>query len=134
MDVEQNFVAKHDRFLRLLKAKVEEARPEYARVVLEMEEQHRNGMGAAHGGLVYSLADLAFGAASNAGRTEGIVSLAVNIQYLLPGHKGPLVAEARAERLGGHILVYDVEVLDGDGQKIAIATFTGYATHIKLPQ
>ena len=65
-------------------------------------------MGFAHGGAIFALADVAFGAAANAGRETGVVSLTSSIEFLRPGKVGPLAAEARVVREGNHILSYDV--------------------------
>lgn len=133
MDPEVNFIARHDHMVRTLGMKVEVATPEYAKVSMPLEEKHKNGMEAAHGGAIFALADVAFGAASNADRKYGVVNINSSIEYLLPGKVGPLVAEARALRLGGHIVSYLVQIFDGTGAMIAHATVTGYVTDQKLP-
>ena len=61
MDVDKNYITKHDKLLRLMQMKIEEATPEYARVTMPLLEQHKNGMGVAHGGAIFALADVAFG-------------------------------------------------------------------------
>lgn len=133
MEAEKHFIAKHDKILRLMNMKIEEATPEYARVVMPLLDQHKNGMGVAHGGAIFALADVTFGAASNAGRECGVVNMMSSIQYLRPGRVGPLKAEARAVRIGGHIANYDVQVFDGEGALIAQAIVSGYLTDVPLP-
>lgn len=133
MDVDSNYVAKHDKLARYLQMTIEEIRPDYARVSMPLTNNHKNGMGAAHGGSIFALADVAFGAASNAGRENGVVNMASSIDYLKPGLAGPLVAEARAVRLGGHIVNYDVKIFDGTGELIARMITSGYVTNVKLP-
>ena len=44
---------------------IEEATREYARVSMPITENNKNGMGLAHGGAIFALADVAFGAAAN---------------------------------------------------------------------
>ena len=126
MDVDKNYITKHDKLLRLMQMKIEEATPEYARVTMPLLEQHKNGMGVA-------LADVAFGAASNADRDCGVVNMMSSIEYLRPGRVGPLMAEARAVRIGGHIANYDVQIFDGEGALIARAIVSGYLTDVPLP-
>ena len=118
---------------RLMQMKIEEATPEYARVTMPLLEQHKNGMGVAHGGAIFALADVAFGAASNADRDCGVVNMMSSIEYLRPGRVGPLMAEARAVRIGGHIANYDVQIFDGEGALIARAIVSGYLTDVPLP-
>ena len=133
MDVDKNYITKHDKLLRLMQMKIEEATPEYARVTMPLLEQHKNGMGVAHGGAIFALADVAFGAASNADRDCGVVNMMSSIEYLRPGRVGPLMAEARAVRIGGHIANYDVQIFDGEGAIIARAIVSGYLTDVPLP-
>lgn len=134
MNLEANYVVKHDKLVRLLGMKIESASPEFARVSMPILEHHRNGMGAVHGGAIFSLADAAFGAAANSGRSSAVVSLCSSIEFLRAALKGPLAAEARAVRLGGHIASYDVQVFDGDGLLVARVMCEGYVTDLPLPE
>ena len=54
-----NYVAKHDKLMRHLGMTIEEASREYARVTMPIEEHNKNGMGLAHGGAIFALADVA---------------------------------------------------------------------------
>lgn len=132
MDVAANFIAKHDKLVRLLGISVEVASPEYSRLVMPLTENHKNGMGHAHGGAIFSLADAAFGAAANSETDNGVVNLNSTIEYLRGGEVGPLVAESRLVRSGGHIKSYDTQVFDGNGTMIARMMTTGFMTHLSL--
>ena len=90
-----NPLAELDNMYKLLDMHVEEARPEYSRVTMPITQKVKNGMGIAHGGAIFTLADIAFGAACNSDARTGVVSLSTSIQFLAPGREGPLVAEAR---------------------------------------
>lgn len=129
-----NYVARHDRLVRRLEMQVEVATPEFARVTMPITEHHKNGMGVAHGGAIFALADVAFGSAANAGRKTGVVSLTSSIEFLLPGRVSPLVGEARVVRAGRHVMSYDVRVLDGEGALVARAVCTGFVTDVPLPE
>ncbi len=96
-----------------MQMKIEEATPEYARGynASSRTAQERHGRGAWRA--IFALADVAFGAASNADRDCGVVNMMSSIEYLRPGRVGPLMAEARAVRIGGHIANYDVQIFDG---------------------
>lgn len=132
-DALDNYVARHDKLLRHLQMQVEIATPEFSRVIMPITEHHLNGMRVAHGGVIFALADVAFGAAANAGRKTGVVSLTSSIEFLQPGKIGPLVGEARAVRQGRHIMSYDVNILDGQGALVARAISTGFVTDTPLP-
>ena len=128
-----NYVARHDRLVRHLQMEVQVATPEFSRVIMPISEHHKNGMGVAHGGAIFALADVAFGAAANAGRTTGVVSLTSSIEFLRPGRVSPLVGEASMVRAGNHVLSYDVRILDGEGALVARAVSTGFITDTPLP-
>ena len=51
-----------DRFAKSIGAQLVEVREGYARARLTVEEQHLNGAGVCQGGVIYTLADLAFAA------------------------------------------------------------------------
>lgn len=129
----RNYVKKHDKLMRHLDMTIEEATPEYAKVSMPLNECHKNGMGIAHGGAIFSLADVAFGAAANAGKEYSVVSLSTSIEYLRPGKIGPLTAEAFAVRNGKHIQNYEVKVFDASGEMIARCMASGFQTDIRLP-
>lgn len=133
MESYENFVAKHDKLIRYMGMSIEKATPQFARVSMPLTENHKNGMGAAHGGAIFAIADVAFGVAANAERKTGVVSLSATIEYIRPGKTGPIVAEARAVRLGGHVVSYDVQVFDGSGSMIARTMASGYVTSLPLP-
>lgn len=134
MDPKENYVAKHDKLVSFLGMTIEEVSPDYARVSMPVTENHKNGMGVAHGGAIFALADAAFGAAANADRQYGVVNLVSSIEFLRPGKKGPLIGEARIVREGGHIISYDVKILDGEKNLIARAITSGYVTNVRLPE
>lgn len=129
----KNYVVKHDKLVRFLEMDIESATPEYSKVTMPITEHHKNGMGVAHGGAIFALADVAFGAAANAGKDYGVVSLNTTIEYLRPGRVSPLMAEAFVVRNGKHILNYEVKIYDGSGDLIAKCVASGFQTDVKLP-
>lgn len=92
---------------------------------MPLDGRHRNLMGAAHGGSIFTLADNAFGRGC---RAAGLlcVTAQASISYLRPGLAGPLRAEARPVKLGRSLAVYDVQIFDGGGVLIARAAVTGH--------
>ena len=70
-----------------------------------------NHQGTPHGGVIFSLADVAFGAACNARGGGAWVALSMTISFLAAAPPGArLVAEARERRHGRRAGFYDVEV------------------------
>lgn len=122
-----NIVAEKDRLMRHLGITLEEVREDYARAIMPITDSNINGMGIAHGGAVFSLADIAFGAAANAGTQDGaVVSLSSHIEFLRAGRRSPLKAEARLVRGGRSIVVYEVDVSDAEGTLLARCSASGF--------
>ena len=126
--MEESAISKWDNVYRLFQMKIEEASTEYSRVTMPVTDMTCNGMGFVHGGILFSLGDIAFGAAANFGQATGTVTLSSNVQFLAPGKHGPLVAEARCIRAGKHILVYNVDITDARGQLVMHGTYEGFRT------
>lgn len=133
MNIAENYVARYDQLLRHLQMNIEYASEDSSRVTMPLNECIKNGMGVAHGGAIFALADVAFGASANARSNTGTVSLTSSIEFLRPGKKGPLVAEARRVRGGQSIQSYEILVFDGSGTLIARVMATGFQTNVPLP-
>lgn len=85
-----------------------------------------NGAGLTHGSAVFTLADIAFAAASN---SHGSLALAlnVNISFLKATSEGAvLTAEAREENLTRKTGLYRLEVRDESGELVALAEGLAY--------
>lgn len=123
---------RHDPFSGHLGIEILEVGEGYAVAEMPLDARHRNGMGNAHGGAVFALADMAFAAVSNAGGLY-CVNAQTSIAYLNPGRIGPLRGEARQLRAGRHLSAYEVRVTDADGTLVAAATVTGCETGVPLP-
>jgi acyl-CoA thioesterase len=99
-----------------------------AKVAVTVEEHHANTMGIAHGGLVSSVMDTACGAAvarqpSIGGKAVSTVSL--QITYLGPTFVGDtLIATARRRGRGKQLITCDVEVVNPEGEAVAIGMCT----------
>ena len=96
----------------------------YARCSLTLRPEHMNAMGVPMGGAVFTLADFAFGVASNFDR-DVFVSTAADVHFLAPARGKRLVAEAREIRCGRRTCLFSVEVTDETGAQAAYLTVTG---------
>jgi acyl-CoA thioesterase len=96
----------------------------YAEIRMQVQDRHRNLFGIVHGGVIFSLADVAFGLAGNA---EGIPSVAIDatISYMKSIRSGILCAEAQEYASWGRVASYRVVVTDQDGEPVAL--FQGMA-------
>ncbi len=124
-----DFFRRNDNFAKHLDVVITEASPEHAVATMPLETLHRNGMRNAHGGAIFTLADMAFGAAAIMTGTI-FVSASSSINFLAAGRVGPLRAEARKVRCGKTLGVYDIRITDADGTLVAICTMTGSNTRM----
>jgi acyl-CoA thioesterase len=115
---------RRDRHAREVGVRLAEVRPGYARACLDVGERHMNAVGLAQGGAIFTLADFAFAVCCN---SHGTVAVAVNanVQFVRPGRKGRLVAEAHEVARSARLSSVRVEVADAAGEVVAL--FTGLA-------
>ncbi len=126
-------IEQNDKIFRLFNMKLEKVSQGRSLVSMPVADCILNGMGIVHGGALFSLADIAFGAAANFGSKTGTVTVSSHISYLAAGRKGPITAEANCVRAGKHVVVYDVEIRDADKVLLAKGTFEGFRTDTPLP-
>ncbi len=94
---------------------------------LTLEEKHCNAHGTAHGGLLFTLADRAFGLADNC-NDDPYVAMEMNIRYLRPALVGQrLTATARRIHQGRQTAYYRIDIEDEKGRMIACLSGTGHA-------
>ncbi len=118
-------VWERDAFARSIGIELIETEPGRAVVAMTLTLNHLNGVGTAHGGALFSLADFAFAVASN---SRGLVAVALNttISFVKAVSEGRLTATAREESLSPRIGVYAVEVKDEKGELVALFQGTAY--------
>jgi acyl-CoA thioesterase len=99
-----------DSFANYLGAKVEILKPGHSRVSLTINDNMTNFHGSTHGGVIFSISDIAFAAACNShGKTA--VALNVSICFLKPSFSGDhLVAEALEEHNTRRTSLYNIKI------------------------
>lgn len=108
-----------DPYAKFLGATMEIIAPGHSRVSITVTEEMVNFHGITHGGLVFSLGDIAFAAASNS-RGQFAVALNVDIVFLKATKPGDqLVAEAIEQNQNGRTALYDIIVKDQNGELVA---------------
>ena len=121
----------HDRYAtESTGVEIDEVRESYARCTLTLTPLHRNAMGTVMGGVLFTLADLAFAIAANSRCLADDlplqwVSLSSTIQYLGQTHGSTLVAETNCVKQGGSTCVYSISIHDEHDKQIALVTTTG---------
>jgi len=104
--------------------KIDEVSPGRAKVKMDVTSNHMNGMGVAHGGAIFTLADFAFAVACNSHGTLAVAASAT-IAFIKPAMAGKLYAEVWEEACGGRLGTYVGRVTDEAGE--LVATFQGLA-------
>lgn len=105
-----------------------ECRPGFGSATMPLDKRHLNGVGTAHGGAIFTLADIALALAALSHGNLAL-TLSISISYIKPGKIGPLVAEAREISASGRVSHFEVEVRDGE--KNIVAHCHGMAYHKK---
>jgi LAO/AO transport system ATPase/phenylacetic acid degradation protein PaaD len=121
-------LAARDRFVAGLGIRVVEGGAGHAAVTLALTEAHLNFNGSCHGGVIFALADTAFGLASN---SRGLVAAGIDahIAYHVAAMPGDtLTATAVEVSRTRKLAVYRVDVARGDATPIASFTGTVYLT------
>ena len=88
-------------------------------------DRHKNAYGGVMGGAIFTLADLAFAAASN-NRHYPTVAQQVSINYLNSVKGSRMFAKAVCKKDGRTTCVYNVDIYDEDGRDIAQFIAEGY--------
>ena len=96
------------------------AGPGHSRFAMNVRRDLTNTFGVGHGGIVFTLADMAFGFTCNAGGERSMTASAA-IDYLAPAPLGSrIIADAREVARQGRNVFYDVVVSVEGGDVIAI--------------
>ena len=116
---------KKDMFIVNVGIELLEISPGYAKAKLEVEEKHLNALKTVQGGVLFTLADIAFAAAINAHGSSAVL-INANMSFVKAATKGTLIAEAKETSISPKITTYNVDVTDDNGDIIAIYQGMGY--------
>lgn len=93
----------------------------YAAATMEVKPELLNGKGITHGAAIFALADSTFGAASNS-HGPSALAMDIHISFIKATKQGEVLrATAKEENLTAKTGLYRMEVVDGNGQLVAIA-------------
>ncbi|MBT3306710.1 MAG: hotdog fold thioesterase [Alphaproteobacteria bacterium] len=121
-------LAERDTFSRMMGIKLIEWK--VGKVVTEctVGKDHLNFNGTCHGGVLFAVADVAFGFASN---SHGIISAGINVHMVYPAAaregdtlRATAIEASRSRRLA----TYQVEVTRQDGEVVGLFTGTVFVT------
>lgn len=116
-----------DHATRSLGMEVVAVAPGRATLSMRVREDMLNGYQLCHGGCIASLADSAFAYACNA-CNERTVASGFGIEFLAPAHLGDLLTAHCVESFrGSRTGLYDVEILNQTGKRVAVFRGRSYA-------
>lgn len=114
------YMMTEDAFSKWLGIELLEAKEGYALTRMEVRAEMMNGLGVAHGGIAFSLADSTFAFACN-GRNKLSLALDTSINFIKPATKGDtLTAEATEIHNGKSTGLYQVTITNQNQHVIGI--------------
>ena len=116
---------KGDRFATENGMQVDELTEEYSVCSVTLTDRHKNANGGIMGGVIFSLADLAFAALINQIHLPSVAQQ-VSINYLSAPKGDRLVATAHIVKNGRTSTVINVHVVDNTGRSVAQFIGTGF--------
>ena len=107
----------NDKYAKNLGIELVKVETEFARCELEINGNHKNGLGSLHGAVIFALADIAFAAACNT--VNASIGMQADIKYLNKPTGNRLIAEAKLISASNKIGHYQVDVTDSEGNHVA---------------
>ena len=94
--------------------------PGYAELTMTVRADMLNGHAICHGGFIFTLADSAFAFACNSYNLTTVAS-GCAIDFVAPAREGDMLAAMARERsVSGRTGVYDIEVTNQRGERVAV--------------
>lgn len=121
-----DYIYQNDRLFKFLEAKITDVGEGFAEVEMTVKDCHLNAAGVCQGGVIFTLADLAFALASN---SYGTVALSIksSITYVKSAKLGDrLIAKATEFHRSKSLASYHVIITNGKGDKVAFFEGTVY--------
>ncbi len=119
---------KNDKFATNAGMTVDEMGEDYSVCSVVLGDDHKNAYGGVMGGVIFTLADLAFAVCANNIHSLSVAQQ-VSINYLSAPKGTKLIARAKCIKNGRTTAVLNVDVTDDTGRDVALFVGTAY----KLP-
>ncbi len=116
---------RNDRFAKHSGIEMLDVTTESARAKLTVKQHHLNGVNIVHGGVLFTLADLVFGALGYV-HDQNAVSINASISYFKAVNEGVLYADGKMVTLTPKLGSYTVHVSDEKGDIVAVFQGLGY--------
>ena len=96
-----------------------------AQAEMDVSDYHLNGLGITNGGAIFTLADIAFAAASNSHENDA-VAIHADISFFKASKSGKMIAKATEVHRNRKLATYQIDVFDEEGRLIASMQGTAY--------
>lgn len=118
-----------DRASQMMGMRIAKVGPGHAELVMAVRADMLNGHATCHGGFIFTLADSAFAFACNSNNLTTVAS-GCTIDFVAPAREGDVLTAVAQERsASGRTGVYDIDIHNQRGEKIAL--FRGKSYRIK---
>lgn len=116
---------KNDKFATNMGIQIDELSEDSCQCSLELNDDHRNGLGGVMGGAIFTLADFSFAVLSNHLHFP-TVAQQVSVNYLSAAKGETLFARAVCKKNGRSSSIINVDVVDDTGRDIVQFVGTGF--------
>ena len=116
---------KNDRFATNAGMTVDEMGEDYSVCSVILNDDHKNAYGGVMGGVIFTLADLAFAVCANNIHSLSVAQQ-VSINYLSAPKGTKLIAKARCIKNGKTTSVLNVDITDDTGREVALFVGTAF--------
>lgn len=103
---------------------IDEVGEHYAKCSMEITRNHQNAYGGVMGGATFTLADYTFAVASNFNQPQ-TVSVTSQINFIGMAKGTKLIAVSRLIKDGRSTCLYEINIEDDLGTKVAFVTISG---------
>ncbi len=116
---------KNDRFAMNAGMTVDEMGEDYSVCSVVLNDDHKNAYGGVMGGVIFTLADLAFAVCANNIHSLSVAQQ-VSINYLSAPKGTKLIARAKCIKNGKTTSVLNVDITDDTGRDVALFVGTAF--------
>lgn len=122
----KNFINEGDTFAKSNNMRITTISEGHAEAEVDAGADSRNARGLIQGGVMFTLADLAFAGAANSFEGLHATSMTAHISFLRPGTGSRLFAVADVINRGRRSCLVEVAVTDERGKLVAKVSITGF--------